>query len=95
MKATTTKLQPGSYSTGTLRAEDLFPVLERAMRSVDPAQADKAQDEWNTTPSDWEQDEWRNEIVADLMDALGEFCPEGHYFGGHEGDGADFGVWPA
>lgn len=74
MKATTEQtLATGSYSHGTLRAEDLFPVLERAMRSVNPAKADKAQAEWNTTSSDWEQDEWRNEIVADLMDALDEF----------------------
>jgi hypothetical protein len=35
--------------------------------------------------------------AADIVDALTEelqmFAPDGHYFGAHPGDGADFGYW--
>ena len=40
---------------------------------------------------------WDSEEVAwdmdSLMDELNSFAPEGHYFGGHPGDPADFGFW--
>jgi hypothetical protein len=30
---------------------------------------------------------------SDLFDLLGNYCPAYTYFGAHEGDGADYGVW--
>ena len=32
-------------------------------------------------------------VLEDLYNAINEFLPEGYYFGAHEGDGSDFGVW--
>lgn len=34
-------------------------------------------------------------LMEDLYDALDECAPDGHYFGAHPGDGADFGFWEA
>lgn len=33
------------------------------------------------------------DIIAALTDELQMFAPDGHYFGAHPGDGADFGYW--
>ena len=32
-------------------------------------------------------------INEDMWDAMQEIAPEGHYFGAHVGDGADYGFW--
>ena len=39
-----------------------------------------------------EEASWASE---GLFEGLGELSPDGFYFGGHEGDGALFGWWPA
>lgn len=35
-----------------------------------------------------------SDLLNDLSYELNNFCPEGCYFGAHEGDGSDFGYWP-
>jgi len=60
------------------RAHDLMGDVERAMRATGFFE-------------DFDTVYW---AVESLMDMLSEFAPPGHYFGGHEGDGSDFGFWP-
>ena len=33
------------------------------------------------------------DIQEEIADKLNEYVPDGCYFGAHEGDGSDFGVW--
>lgn len=107
---TTTFTYSGSVSTGTLRQEDLLPafsdtldallmderlpippdVAERNTNLVTEARSLLALDGWTD-----EQNDSVNWLVNEsLPDALGEYAPEGYYFGTLEGDGADFGFWP-
>ena len=40
-------------------------------------------------------DGWHvSEVLDELYQALNDEAPDGHYFGAHEGDGAEFGFWP-
>lgn len=41
----------------------------------------------------WWASEEASELVTILMDELSAIAPDGHYFGAHPGDGADFGFW--
>ena len=34
-------------------------------------------------------------LLEDLVNALNDVAPDGHYFGPIEGDDSDFGFWPA
>lgn len=97
-----TKTLPiGSISSGTMRPQDLIPAFLRALHSVDPDTATKI---WNNPDYaavfDWiEDDETEMPEDADflldaLFDNLNLYCPAYCTFGAHEGDGADYGVWP-
>ena len=99
-KATTaTTLDPGSYSHGTLRDEDMCEMFE-TIGSI--------------TGCDWCEGETSNlrdllddsnlrglfvgadisESISYLFDHVEEHhTPDGYYFGATEGDGSDFGVW--
>lgn len=90
----------GSLSHGTMQERDLIPALASELTRLAAANgvlADHSEllieaDQWN---EDDDADGRGSEIVNELFDALGEFAPEGCYFGAHEGDGSDYGFWPA
>ena len=94
---TTTKpFQLGSVSTGTLRTEDLLPALVDALRSLRGDQyrgiVARAQLVLGSDLEDWEQ--YAQESLEDIREALNTLCPPFVYFGAHPSDGADFGFWP-
>src|SRR5215471_6946281 len=94
------KATPGTILHGTLRTHDLLESfaaelehnLSRNNSSLSnyaelarlAKEAQMANPESDDAP----------EIVSGLIDALQQFAPDGHYFGAHPGDGADFGYWP-
>ena len=94
-------VQLGSISTGTLREIDLLPAFAEELRRLDPTS--KLVAEYDALPNDWELD-WQpgvdgqadvDYMVNEMQDALTELAPPHMYFGSIEGDGADFGFWPA
>lgn len=96
--------KPGSLIHGTHRNEDLIPTFMSEIFRNDPQ---KAREIWKSSPNllmalcdqkagietNWWDSEEATEICMELQDALGEYAPEGHYFGAHMGDGSDFGYW--
>ncbi len=89
--------------SGTHRPQDLIPAFLAELAGRNPAVharvaldclgPDYVLDE--PIPSDWWDSEAAAWLLQDLFDALNEVAPEGHYFGAHPGDGADFGFWEA
>ena len=83
----------GTVSHGTLLDRHLVPAFAAVLKRLDAKHehslvlklADKAQ----------ATGEYSMDLVAELMDALDTFAPEGCYFGAHWGDGSDFGFWPS
>lgn len=90
----------GTIIHGTMQERDLIPALASELTRLAAANgvlADHSEllieaDQWN---EDDDADGRGSEIVHELFDALGEFAPKGCYFGAHEGDGSDYGFWPA
>jgi len=98
--------KPGTLIHGTLRPQDLIPVFLDELRRLDKGAFDAYVDSNPgmlpaeipmiafMTPSDpWWNGEGPTWALDSLFDSLGEYSPEGHYFGAHEGDGSDFGWW--
>lgn len=95
-------LELGSYSSGTMREEDLIPTFLDALESVASKKEVRALkreyravlralDRDGEIPDNLQSDaSW---LLDSLFDALQEYCPPRCYFGAHEGDGADYGVW--
>lgn len=89
----------GTVIHGTLRTADLLDAfadeLERLITMASlpadphPGNMTLVHEARAVAPETDEADE----IVQDLIDALNEYAPDGHYFGSHPGDGADFGFW--
>ena len=94
-KATTaTTLDPGSYSHGTLRDEDMCEMFETigSITGCDwcRGEARLARHFSNSIRGQ----EARSESISYLFDHVEEHhTPDGYYFGATEGDGSDFGVW--
>ena len=96
-------LEPGSYSHGTMRSEDLIPEFMSMLESVDKDRAEKLIKEYSdvfdylyeNVPEevDMALEENMGYLVDELFDILNDYCPPYCYFGAHEGDGADYGVW--
>ena len=93
----------GTISYGTLRTQDLLPTFLDTLRDIAPAHYEQLMvSPFGAIPAYAQEDDesewWSSEDAADLLselsDALDEHAPEGHCFGAHPGDGADFGFWP-
>ena len=88
----------GSVSSGTLRTEDLMSAflgeLETYARRGNGQLLAEAR-RWLERDEEERDDDEGSGIVNDLQDALDAVSPPFCYFGTHEGDGADFGWWPA
>lgn len=86
---------PGSISAGTLQPEEIISAfayeLERLAREAN-CFADHAEliDAAGAVDPDSEDGD---QILSELESALQTFAPPYCYFGGHPGDGADFGFW--
>lgn len=81
----------GTLIHNTLQEEDLIPAFLDAIASVDPVyalelKANYSEEIKNADPEFcWET----------LMDAVNKYSPPYSYFGPHEGNASDFGVWPS
>lgn len=98
----------GTVSHGTLRNEDLIETFCDELESLGFTEPNKqlvadAKAWLDVQASDAppcfkplrDQDELGDEICGELLDALNDLAPPYTYFGSNEGDGADFGFWPA
>lgn len=97
----------GTVSHGTLLTSDLLDAFadeleyhvqrnaeawcSDAGRAARDAYLDRVNDAREMDPDD----EFASEMVETLTDSLGNFAAPYTYFGAHEGDGSDFGYWPA
>ncbi len=101
-------LRIGSISHGTHLACDLIPAFVDALQTVELTNEDAKEltdilrvinaveevDDEDTLSAFYASD-WANETVNEtLYYMLNAYVPPYCYFGTHEGDGSDFGVWP-
>jgi len=94
---TTSKIQAGTVSHGTLRTGDLIGAfaseLSRHTIYTDAPLLKDAAAWLDQEAAGCECDERGCEILDELFDALNDIAPEGMHFGALEGDGSDFGFW--
>ena len=99
MTATTSsKVQIGTISEGTLRAADLLDAFGWELRRLGYAgiammEAHELLD-MNEDAQDAAWEARAEECVSDLIEALEGYALPYTYFGTLEGDGADYGFWP-
>ena len=89
--ASTADLKDRSISTGTLRAEDIFPRLVNVLKIYDPQRAAQY-DNVDISQLDTEK---LDDMMDNLFNDMDAIAPEGCTFGSHPGDGADLGFWSA
>jgi hypothetical protein len=94
---TTSKIQAGTISHGTLRTEDLIKAFVAELEShtiyTDAPLLKDAAAYLERLNACGESEEIGCEILDALFDALNDIAPEGMHFGALEGDGSDFGFW--
>ena len=83
------KVQIGTVSEGTLRTGDLLPIFANILQMVKGLDDRLAMEAARI--GDYESEEAR-ELLGDIEDAIGNYCPPFVYFGAHPDDG--FGFWP-
>lgn len=95
MRRKPTTLQPGSYSAGTMRPEDLIPCFVSVCQDLRLTRTERQQVNQIIRESAlddfWERD--ADDACTELFDILNNHCPDYCYFGASEGDGADYGCW--
>jgi len=88
------KVTIGSVSSGTLRIEDLGPVVldvaEEMLEGINDELLNEARE---ANEREW-SGEFDSELLEELVDAITEQCPPYVYFGPHHDDPADYGFWP-
>jgi hypothetical protein len=89
---TTTSLSLGSYSHGTMNAGSLIQRFLPAAHEVAPDKAVHLQTAYERLCAE-DNDEGTEDLLDELFDLLNAHCPPYTYFGAHEGDGSDYGVW--
>ncbi len=67
----------------------------RSARERKLAEVDVAEIEQRFEVSGYFESEDAAEDLDWLVDRLNDYAPEGHWFGAHPSDGADFGFWPS
>lgn len=95
-------MEVGTISHGTHRDQDLIPIFLETLEKEDPGKGLALREQYSNVlprlkedPQDeilFEHISW---LMDDLFDALNEIAPIGYYFGHLEGDGSDFGFFPA
>jgi hypothetical protein len=87
-------LSVGSYSHGTLCAQDLAYTLRDMLRGEGVADCSTIMCELAAIAEDEGRDEEHDSaVISDAMDILQAYAPPYCYVGMHEGDGSDLGVW--
>lgn len=85
-----------SVSHGTMRRQDLIPAFMEVLKETPeyvqlmhlvPYHA--LEDE----NAEWWDSEAARILLEELFDTLGNYAPEGYFFGAHPGDGSDYGYW--
>ena len=93
----TYKARIGSISTDTLRNEDLYDAFIYEYQRLDLDAANNFENDYalDTDEEGFYESENCADAIMELSDRLEEYAPPYCYFGAHDGDGADFGFWPA
>lgn len=105
LTSTKKKANPGTVIHGTLRSIDLIQAFMgvifrldvpkyREILKKEPRMHEALCDLNAGIKNDWWETEEATMVCDELTETLGDYAPEGHYFGTHPGDGSDFGFWP-